>query len=68
MKSKLARLLCTIVGLVAVLGSAPQAVADDSEVFTSSAFVAENSILPNVLFIMDTSGSMDAEVTVYDPT
>ena len=50
----------------AVLGSQPT-LADDSEVFTSSAFTTGDSARPNVLFIMDTSGSMDSEVTVYDP-
>ena len=47
-------------------GSTP-AVADDSEVFTSSAFTAGNAVRPNILFVMDTSGSMGTQVTVYDP-
>ena len=47
-------------------GSTP-AVADDSEVFTSSAFTAGNAVRPNILFVMDTSGSMGTAVTVYDP-
>ena len=68
MKTSITRILCTLAGLVAVLGAPAPAVADDSEVFTSSDFVTGNSVRPNVLFIMDTSGSMDSEVTVYDPT
>jgi len=68
MKSSVTRIFCTLVGLVAVVGAPAPAMADDSEVFTSSDFISDNSVRPNVLFIMDTSGSMDSEVTVYDPT
>ena len=61
------RVLCLLVGLASVLG-APPAVADDSEVFTSSAFKTGEGVRPNVLFVIDTSGSMDSEVITYDPS
>ena len=67
MKFPISRILCTLAGLAAVLGAQPT-LADDSEVFTSSTFTTGVGARPNVLFIMDTSGSMDSEVTVYDPT
>ena len=66
MKFPTSRILCTLTGLAAVLGAQPT-IADDSEVFTSSAFTTGAGARPNVLFIMDTSGSMDGEVIVYDP-
>ena len=66
MKFPTSRILCTLTGLAAVL-CAPPTIADDSEVFTSSAFTTGVGARPNVLFIMDTSGSMDGEVIIYDP-
>ena len=66
MKFPTSRILCTLTGLAAVLCAQPT-IADDSEVFTSSAFTTGVGARPNVLFIMDTSGSMDGEVIVYDP-
>lgn len=46
------------------------AAADDTEVYLGSN-AGQTKVLPNVLFIMDTSGSMDTKVTttvgVYDP-
>ena len=63
---RISRILCTLAGLVALLGS-PPTLADDSEVFTSSSFTTSTGTRPNVLFVIDTSGSMDSEVTVYDP-
>ncbi len=54
-----------LAGLCAVM-AAPPTFADDSEVFTSSSFTT-NKVLPNILFIIDTSGSMDEEVDAYDP-
>jgi len=60
MKSSVTRIFCTLAGLVAVVGAPAPAMADDSEVFTSADFISDNSVLPNVLFIMDTSGSMDS--------
>jgi len=50
---------------VALFGSASPTLADDSEVFTNSAFVA-TGVRPNVMFIIDTSGSMDTVVNSYD--
>ncbi len=57
------KLLSVTVGLMAFLSGAP-AHADDSEVFTSAAVVAPGA-RPNVLFIIDTSGSMDAKVSTF---
>jgi type IV pilus assembly protein PilY1 len=51
-----------------LLLSGRAAVADDSEVFTNSAFLDANSVRPNILFVVDTSGSMDTEVNTYDPS
>jgi type IV pilus assembly protein PilY1 len=59
------RILCVLVGMASVL-SAPSAYADDSEVFTSAAFKTGEGVRPNVLFVIDTSGSMDSEVITYD--
>lgn len=64
MKTSYSRLLCTIVGVLAMFGSQPT-FADDSEVFTSSSFTS-GGVQANVLFIIDTSGSMDAEVILYN--
>jgi type IV pilus assembly protein PilY1 len=62
---RLSKLSSALVGIVAVL--AAPAYADDSEVFTNSSFLA-SGVRPNVLFIVDTSGSMETEVeNVYDP-
>lgn len=52
---------------VALFASAPETRADDSEVFTNSSFVG-TGVRPNVLFVIDTSGSMDTVVNAYDPT
>ena len=56
-----------LAALVCCAGGASPAVADDSEVFTSAAFTSGAGARPNILFVIDTSGSMDAEVTSYDP-
>ena len=53
--------------LLAVLMATPPAYADDTEIFTGAAFADTQ---PNVLFILDTSGSMGTEVegtANYDP-
>jgi type IV pilus assembly protein PilY1 len=50
-----------------LFASAPPSFADDSEIFTNSAFVG-GTVRPNVLFIIDTSGSMDTAVNTYDPS
>ena len=48
------------------------AVADDTEIYGATAIDENNRVNSNVLFIMDTSGSMDTNVettlTPYDPT
>jgi type IV pilus assembly protein PilY1 len=59
------RILSALLGCMAVMLGAP-AHADDSEVFTNSAFLAKGA-LPNVLFVIDTSGSMTTKVNVFDP-
>ena len=51
MKSPVTRILCTLAGLTAMLGSQPS-LADDSEVFLSSTFTTGAGARPNVLFIM----------------
>jgi type IV pilus assembly protein PilY1 len=48
------------------VATAPPSFADDSEIFTNSAFLG-GTVRPNVLFIIDTSGSMDTVVNSYDP-
>src|SRR5262245_27151334 len=67
MKHLKMRLLSVLASSLVVVLSAPPAMADDSEVFNSSTFTTGSDILPNVLFVIDTSGSMDTEFTVYDP-
>jgi type IV pilus assembly protein PilY1 len=63
------RLSTLLIAALALIGGAASSPlhADDSEVFTSSAFTSGAGARPNILFIVDTSGSMDAEVTSYDP-
>ncbi len=63
---RLSKISSALIGVVAVLSAPAQA--DDSEVFTNSTFLA-TGVRPNVLFVVDTSGSMETEVeNVYDPT
>ena len=59
------RTLSALLGCMAVMLGAP-AQADDSEVFTNASFLA-TGVRPNVLFIIDTSGSMTEGVNVWDP-
>jgi type IV pilus assembly protein PilY1 len=59
MKS-MSKFLAALLGVLAVTS----AHADDSEVFTNSQFLS-TGVRPNVLFVIDTSGSMDTEVKVY---
>jgi type IV pilus assembly protein PilY1 len=59
------KLTSAVIGTLAALAANP-VFADDSEVFTNPSFTG-TTIRPNVLFILDTSGSMDTEVNVYDP-
>src|SRR5690349_15285287 len=67
MKFLNSRIFCVLVGLASMLGAQPS-VADDSEVFTSASFKTGEGVRPNVLFVIDTSGSMDSEVITYDPS
>jgi type IV pilus assembly protein PilY1 len=62
----ISRFTSAVIGALAMLAAQPS-FADDSEVFTNSAFLA-SGVRPNVLFIIDTSGSMNTTVNVYDPT
>jgi len=61
------RILVSALGALAALASLPS-FADDSEVFTSSSFTVGAGVRPNVLFIIDTSGSMGSSVLLYDET
>jgi type IV pilus assembly protein PilY1 len=67
MKTSYSRLLCTLAGALAMFSAQPS-FADDSEVFTSAAFTAGSGVNANVLFVIDTSGSMDSEVILYSNT
>lgn len=63
-KTPLLALLCSLL-FVALAGTAR---ADDSEIFSSA---SGGTIGPNIMFILDTSGSMSTQVTTranYDPT
>ncbi|CAN5285946.1 PilC/PilY family type IV pilus protein [soil metagenome] len=54
-------------GLLTAMFSAAPAIGDDTEIFVSN---ADSSVRPNILFILDTSGSMDSFVDTqppYDP-
>src|SRR5688572_3632797 len=62
---RLSGLFSALLGCMSVTLGAP-AYADDSEVFTNSSFLA-TGVRPNILFVIDTSGSMDTKVNVYDP-
>ena len=44
------------------LGSGIPAIADDTELFLSDSSQASSTVRPNILFILDTSGSMNTEV------
>ncbi len=63
-KTPLLALLCSLL-IVAIAGPAQ---ADDSEIFSAA---SGGTIGPNIMFILDTSGSMSTQVTTrppYDPT
>jgi type IV pilus assembly protein PilY1 len=70
MCTRLSRLLTTaFTGLVILLSSLPVARADDTEIYMGQPTVAADG-RPNILFILDTSGSMNGNVqtqTTYDP-
>ena len=62
------QLSAALIGAALALLSGTPALADDSEVFTSTTFLNANKVRPNILFIIDTSGSMDTAEPNYDPT
>ena len=63
------RVLNLISGALLAAACGAPALADDSEVFTNSAFVTGTGVRPNILFVVDSSGSMREEVVlVYDST
>ncbi|TDJ43994.1 MAG: VWA domain-containing protein, partial [Gammaproteobacteria bacterium] len=69
MKTMTMRTLATLAGLMAVLGTAPAAYADDTELFRtqiSELDLEEINAAPNILFILDTSGSMNADVLTQE--
>jgi type IV pilus assembly protein PilY1 len=68
MKLIKSRILSALAACITIMLAAPPAMADDSEVFTSSAFANGSLVRPNVLFVIDTSGSMNDEVISYDAT
>jgi len=53
-------------GLLLSLGSGPMALADDTDLFIANADPAVTGALPNILFVMDTSGSMRTEVKTQE--
>jgi len=53
-----------IAAALAVIVCGPSALADDSEIFTGS---SSSGAQPNILFILDTSGSMASTVTTQTP-
>lgn len=63
------RLSTLLIAALALIGGATSSPlhADDSEVFTSSAFTSGAGARPNILFVVDTSGSMASDTTSYDP-
>jgi len=65
MKIYTSRLSAFFIGFVMAISSTV-AVADDTEIFFN--VESQTSIRPNLLFILDNSGSMDATVTVTVPT
>ncbi|MFB3112121.1 MAG: hypothetical protein ACE10G_08815, partial [Gemmatimonadales bacterium] len=59
-----------LAGMLWALGSGIPAFADDTELFVSDSSQFAGTIRPNILFIIDTSGSMKGEVItqlLYDP-
>lgn len=69
MKSILRKYIHGLSAFLAVIGSAPYAQADDTEIFFGNP--SGNGTIPNVLFILDNSGSMSTNVTtesIFDPS
>lgn len=59
-----------ILGILIASIASPPIVADDTEIFAAGGNTISLSAQPNVLFIIDTSGSMDTEIITqvpYDP-
>ena len=57
-------------GLLLSLGSGPMALADDTELFVANADPTVTGAQPNILFVVDTSGSMTNKVitqVAWDP-
>ena len=69
MKRSITRIASIALTALACIGSGfTPAFADDSEVFTSAAYTSGNAVRPNILFVIDTSGSMSSNVMNYDPS
>ncbi len=69
MNTRIKRTGCFATALCWTLGAGIPAVADDTELFSAPAPVG-NTGQPNIMFILDTSGSMDTDVETqadYDP-
>lgn len=58
----------SLAALACLWGGSERALADDSEVFTSAAFTSGSGARPNILLVLDTSGSMNSLVDRYDPS
>lgn len=70
MKNSILRLSLVAASTLVTLGSGSTALADDTEILSSSTLAAREN-RPNTLFIADTSGSMGTFITteeIYDPT
>ncbi len=55
-----------IVGIALTLGSMPSAFADDTELFFTEYVAEETEANPNILFVIDTSGSMSENVLTQE--
>ena len=70
MKLALKRTHCLVVGIGLAVGAAMSAVADDTELFVSDGGAGSSTTRPNILFIIDTSLSMNTDVVTqeaFDP-
>ena len=65
MKTKLNKLLHGFTSFIVISLSISFAHADDTEIFFGNP--SGNGIIPNILFILDNSGSMSSLVSTYDP-
>ena len=67
--NQIAKRLMTMTSAAAIVAPSGAALADDSEIFTGLANTV-SAQRPNILFVIDTSGSMDTDVVTqvpYDP-